>query len=120
MNTLFGLQLSFSKLGSSVNSLTMEPLYTFISKDSNYTAPECIGIVLGIASLTCVGSMTCAILLSYMDSRVEKMLERNGDGKQLELVKLSDMKNFKLTFWLIVLICVSYYIAILPFMSLGK
>lgn len=36
-----------------------------------------------------------------------------------EEIRLSDIKDFPLTLWLIFFICVTYYVAVFPFVSLG-
>lgn len=61
LNMVFGLQLSFARVGSTVNFLVMEPIYKEVTK--YYQGPRAIGVVLFIASVTCVMSMTCALIL---------------------------------------------------------
>ncbi|XP_076244875.1 lysosomal dipeptide transporter MFSD1 isoform X2 [Calliopsis andreniformis] len=117
LNMVFGLQLSFARVGSTVNFLVMEPVYNYVSQ--YYKGPECIGIVLFLASLTCVGSMICACVLGIMDKRAERLLRR-GEGQETEAVSLTDVKDFKLIFWLVAFICIAYYVAIFPFIALGK
>lgn len=117
LNLVFGLQLSFARVGSTVNFLVMEPIYNYVSQ--YYKGPQCIGIVLFLAALTCVVSMICACVLGIMDKRVERLLRR-GEGQEHEVVSLTDIKDFKLIFWLIALICIAYYVAIFPFVALGK
>ena len=34
-------------------------------------------------------------------------------------IRLRDVKDFPLTFWLISVICVAYYVAVFPFVGLG-
>lgn len=114
---VFGLQLSFARVGSTVNFLVMEPIYKYVAKD--YSGPQCIGIVLFLASLTCVFSMICACLLGLMDKRTETLLRR-GHGEEPKQIKLTDVKNFRGVFWLVALICIAYYVAIFPFIALGK
>lgn len=36
-----------------------------------------------------------------------------------EVIRLSDVKDFPATLWLIFIICVAYYVAIFPFIALG-
>lgn len=117
LNMVFGLQLSFARVGSTVNFLVMEPVYTYVSQ--YYKGPECIGIVLFLAASTCVMSMICACLLALMDKRAERLLRR-GEGSEPQVVSLKDVKDFKMIFWLIAIICVAYYVAIFPFVALGK
>ncbi|XP_043262920.1 major facilitator superfamily domain-containing protein 1-like [Colletes gigas] len=117
LNMVFGLQLSFARLGSTVNFLVMDPVYNYVSQ--YYKGPQCIGIVLFLAATTCVGSLICACALGIIDKRAERLLRR-GEGQEHKVVGLSDVKDFKLIFWLITLLCIAYYVAIFPFISLGK
>lgn len=114
---VFGLQLSFARLGSTVNFLVMEPIYGYVAK--TYSGAQCIGVVLFLAALTCVFSMLCAVLLGLMDRRTETLLRR-GHGEEKEVIRLSDVKYFNGIFWLIAIICIAYYVAIFPFIALGK
>lgn len=119
LNLLFGLQWSFSQLGSTVNSLTMGNVYKLASEALNDTGHECLGIALFLAAMTTGGSMICALLLGYMDSHHEKVLERNK-GKKSNPVKLADIKHFQLSYWLIVIVCSAYCVAVFPFTALAK
>lgn len=117
LNMVFGLQLSFARVGSTVNFLVMEPVYNYVFQ--YYKGPQCIGIVLFLAAGTCVMSMICACMLGLMDKRAERLLRR-GEGQEPQIVSLKDVKDFKLIFWLLALICIAYYVAIFPFIALGK
>ena len=37
-----------------------------------------------------------------------------------DVIKLTAVKDFPLSLWLIFIICVAYYVAIFPFISLGQ
>ncbi|XP_028046162.1 major facilitator superfamily domain-containing protein 1 isoform X2 [Monomorium pharaonis] len=117
LNMVFGLQLSFARVGSTVNFLVMEPVYNYVSQ--YYKGPTCIGVVLFLAAVTCVLSMTCACALAFMDKRAERLLRR-GEGQEPQVISLKDVKDFKPIFWLIAIICIAYYVAIFPFIALGK
>jgi hypothetical protein len=54
-----------------------------------------------------------------MDKRAERILKRKTaqDG---EVVRLTDVKDFPAIFWLISVVCVAYYVAVFPFIALGK
>lgn len=137
LNMVFGLQLSFARVGSTVNFWVMEPIYSWVNQW--YTGYEGLGIVLFIgtyllfcivcfiikflniftATLTCLISMLCSIILGCLDKRAERMLRRN-EGASGDMVHLKDVKDFGLSFWLITIICVAYYVAIFPFIGLGK
>ncbi|KAJ8917453.1 hypothetical protein NQ315_005500 [Exocentrus adspersus] len=117
LNMVFGLQLSFARVGSTVNFIVMESIYNWIHEA--HTGPQGLGIVLFIATLTCVLSMLCALILGCFDKRAERILRRNEESLG-DVVRLRDVKDFKATFWLVTVICVAYYVAIFPFISLAK
>lgn len=54
-----------------------------------------------------------------MDRRAQRILNRN-DNPSGEVAKLSDIITFKVTFWMVSVVCVAYYVAIFPFIALGK
>lgn len=114
---VFGFQLSFARVGSTVNFLVMEPIYKYASQF--YSGPTCIGVVLFLAATTCVASMICACILGLMDRRMEKVLRR-GEGEEPRVARFTDMKDFRGVFWLVAFICIAYYVAIFPFIALGK
>ncbi|CAK1603057.1 unnamed protein product [Parnassius mnemosyne] len=118
LNMVFGLQLSFSRFGSTVNFWVMEPIYRWVA--NYYGGYERLGVALFIASFTCVGSLICGLLLGWMDYRAEKILGRREEHNSEEPLRLLDIVNFKPVFWLVSVICVAYYLAIFPFIALGK
>lgn len=118
LNMVFGLQLSFARFGSTVNFLVMEPIYKYVKQ--YYTGTYVLGMVLFAAASTCVMSFTSALLLGWMDKRAEKVLRRQAIAAEGEIPRLSDVKTFKVTFWMVTVICVAYYVAIFPFIALGK
>ncbi|CAG4998783.1 unnamed protein product [Parnassius apollo] len=118
LNMVFGLQLSFSRFGSTVNFWVMEPIYRWVA--NYYGGYERLGVALFIASLTCVGSLICGLLLGWMDYRAEKILGRREEHNSEEPLRLLDIVHFKPVFWLVSVICVAYYLAIFPFIALGK
>ncbi|XP_055859252.1 major facilitator superfamily domain-containing protein 1 [Episyrphus balteatus] len=117
LNMVFGLQLSFARIGSAVNFLVMEPLYKHVTEF--YHGSTAVGVVLLLAGVTCVISFFCALILGCMDKRAERILGRNNNPSG-EVVKLSDVFTFKTSFWLVSIICVAYYVAIFPFIAMGK
>lgn len=57
--------------------------------------------------------------IGWMDKRAERILQRNTNPTG-EIAKLSDIVTFKVTFWMVSVICVAYYVAIFPFIAMGK
>ncbi|XP_031634922.1 major facilitator superfamily domain-containing protein 1 isoform X2 [Contarinia nasturtii] len=117
LNMVFGLQLSFARVGSTVNFIVMEPIYKYINKW--YKGHMCLGVVMLISFTTCLMSFACAVLLGWLDKRAQRILQRN-DNPSGDVAKLSDVKTFKISFWMVSVICVAYYVAIFPFVALGK
>ncbi|CAH2243989.1 jg18512 [Pararge aegeria aegeria] len=119
LNMVFGLQLSISRFGSTVNFWIMESVYQWVA--TYYAGYERLGMALFIASLTCLGSLICALILGWMDLRAEKALRQpEVQIKQDQPFHLKDILKFKSVFWLQAVICVAYYLAIFPFIALGK
>lgn len=52
LNTVFGLQLSFARVGSTVNLDVMEPLYNWVGE--YYHGYTCLGIALYIGMCKCI------------------------------------------------------------------
>ncbi|XP_059060480.1 major facilitator superfamily domain-containing protein 1-like [Achroia grisella] len=118
LNMVFGLQLSFSRFGSTVNFWVMEPIYKWVG--NYYAGYERLGVALFIAALTCLISLVCGLILGWMDYRAEKILGRQDEQANEEPFHLKDVLHFKSVFWLVSVICVAYYLAIFPFIALGK
>lgn len=61
LNMVFGLQLSVARFGSTVNFWVMQPIYNYVY-DLHQTLPP-LGVVLLLATVTCVLSLMCALVL---------------------------------------------------------
>lgn len=116
LNMVFGLQLSFARVGSSVNFWVMISIYNWIN--GYFSGYKCLGIVLSIASLTCLLSLICALVLGYFDRRAEKVLQNLSNDTE-EVIRIKDVKYFPLTFWMMSIICIAYYVAVFIFIGLG-
>ncbi|XP_013866535.1 lysosomal dipeptide transporter MFSD1 isoform X2 [Austrofundulus limnaeus] len=119
LNLVFGLQLSMARLGSTVNMNIMGWVYNKVALAVGSTGYTALGASLMIAAATCVFSLICALVLAFLDKRAEKILNKE-QGKTGEVIKLTDVKHFPSTLWLIFIICVGYYVAIFPFIGLGQ
>jgi Na+/melibiose symporter-like transporter len=104
--------------GSSLTLITMTPLYKEISKIKS--GNECLGIVLLIAATVCLFSLLCAVILALMDLRRTRVIKQDPIRKASGKIKLSDALKFPATFWLLVLICATFYCAVFPFICLSK
>ncbi|MBN3295714.1 MFSD1 protein, partial [Amia calva] len=119
LNLVFGLQLSMARLGSTVNMNIMGWIYSRIQGLVGFPGYTTLGITLMIGSATCIFSLICALILGFLDKRAERILNKE-QGKTGEVIKLTDVKDFSLSLWLIFIICVGYYVAVFPFIGLGQ
>ncbi|TRY58324.1 hypothetical protein DNTS_031771 [Danionella cerebrum] len=119
LNLVFGLQLSMARLGSTVNMNVIGWVYGRIRAMLGSTGYTTLGITLMISASTCLFSLLCAFILGFLDKRAEKILNKE-QGKSGEVIKLSDVRHFPFSLWLIFIICVAYYVAIFPFIGLGQ
>ncbi|KAM7301688.1 major facilitator superfamily domain-containing protein 1 isoform X2 [Ixodes scapularis] len=116
LNTVFGLQLSISRLGSMANFMTMPLLFTSFSK--LYSGTSGLGVTLLVAAFWCLLSMLCAVVLAVLDRRAARVLKREA-AQTGGVVRLQDVRDFPRTFWMLCFVCVSYYVTLFPFIGLG-
>lgn len=114
LNTVFGLQLSFARVGSTVNLWVLGPMYNWV--EQYFHGYQCLGVTLFISAATCVMSLFGAIILGMLRNKREESARDNPNN---EVVRITDIKDFNVTFWLITVICVAYYVAIFPLIALG-
>uniref|UniRef100_A0A8C1M3I1 Lysosomal dipeptide transporter MFSD1 n=1 Tax=Cyprinus carpio TaxID=7962 RepID=A0A8C1M3I1_CYPCA len=121
LNLVFGLQLSMARVGSTVNMNVIGWVYGRIEAMLGSTGHTTLGITLmiGETASTCLFSLICALILGFLDRRAEKILHKE-QGRTGEVIKLTDVKDFPVSLWLIFIICVAYYVAIFPFIGLGQ
>ncbi|XP_004704172.1 major facilitator superfamily domain-containing protein 1 isoform X2 [Echinops telfairi] len=119
LNLVFGLQLSMARIGSTVNINLMGWLYATMEASLGSAGYTVLGVTLLIGGITCILSLLCAFALAYLDRRAERILHKE-QGKTGEVIKLTDVKDFSFPLWLIFLVCVCYYVAVFPFIGLGK
>ncbi|XP_051934630.1 major facilitator superfamily domain-containing protein 1 isoform X2 [Hippocampus zosterae] len=119
LNLVFGLQLSMARLGSTVNMNIMGWVYSKVTLLLGAPGHTTLGCSFMIAAVTCIFSLTCALVLAFLDKRAEKILQKE-QGKTGEVIQLTDVKDFPLPLWIIFIICVCYYVAIFPFIGLGQ
>ncbi|XP_022672939.1 major facilitator superfamily domain-containing protein 1-like isoform X3 [Varroa destructor] len=117
LNTVFGLLLSIARAGSLVNFNAMVPVYNEVMK--HFKGHEALGVTLMLAGVLCIFSLICAIILAAFDKRAERILNRAAHGTG-ETVNIKDVLYFPVQFWLLCLVCVTYYVSIFPFISFGS
>ena len=120
LNMVFGLQLSFSRLGSTLNMNIQTPLYNYF-RDTypSWQTYQILSATLYVGVVMCIFSFFCGIILALIDKRASRILKRGSAGSG-EVIKITDVRFFPVSFWLICIICVMYYAAVFPFVAVGK
>lgn len=121
LNLVFGVQLSMSRVGSTVNMNSMQHLYDALPEQAK--PYKRLGIALFLAAFTCLFSFCLAILMGFLDKRAHRFVkpcnEGEGAPEDQPTIKFKDVLHFPLSFWLISIICVAYYVTVFPYISLG-
>ncbi len=103
----FGINLTIARLGSfaALNSPTWAKVYY-----ENWQEPLLISVVAATISVLAV------IIYMIMDTNASKRFTLSADLAQDKIV-FKDIFRFSLSFWYIVLLCVTFYSAIFPFQT---
>ena len=117
LNMVFGLQLSIASVGSTFSFQVMDPIYESMLDNGN-SAYHALGQTLFLGGLVCVVSFICATLLGLLDARASRIIHQ--ENTRSDMIVLRDALQFPKKFWFLCLVCVSYYVAIFPFISLGQ
>lgn len=117
LNTVFGFQITVSRAGSTLAYNTMHPIFNYFIK--YYPPQTALGYTLLIAGSTCLISLLFSFILALLDKRAERILARPSVQSE-ENISLKDATNFKSEFWMLAIICVSFYLTIFPFIALGS
>ena len=120
LNMVFGLQLSFSRVGSTLNMNVMTPIYnSFRSDFPSFEDYEVLAASLYVGVGLCIFSFLCGVVIALLDKRAATILRRESSSTG-EVIRISDVRYFPVSFWLISIICVTYYAAVFPFIAVGK
>ncbi|XP_044751170.1 major facilitator superfamily domain-containing protein 1-like [Coccinella septempunctata] len=117
LNMVFGLQLSFARVGSTVNFMVMEGVYNLV--EERFKGLDGLAITFYLATITCVFSFICSLFLGFMDKKAERVLRVNNTVPS-DPVRMSDVRFFSGKFWLLNVIIIFFYVAIFPFFTIGK
>lgn len=105
-----GLNIAISRLGSTVNTALTPQFY---DATDGYFLPFFVGLIL------CCLSFIAGLGLCWMDResdrREGKLKGGANEPDESEQIKLSDLKNFNLTFWLLAVNCMLIYGAFFSF-----
>jgi len=123
LNMVFGIQASLTNLGSSLTFIGNDYLYNFV-KETQVEGSKVIGITFFIAGILIVLDLMNSVIMMFRDNRAERILK--DDMKILRSqecdnkIRLKDILEFNLSFWIISLIIGTYNGTIFPFISFGK
>lgn len=104
LTTAFGITLAFARIGSAINFL----ITPFLGRNS-------IGLALWFGVACCLVSMFFAIQLAFWDWRAEKIVPP-ADAKN-DPIRLTDVFHFKYTLWMLIAVCVFFYISVFVFLQ---
>ncbi|MBT8039777.1 MAG: MFS transporter [Gammaproteobacteria bacterium] len=104
----FGVNLTIARLGSYTADLS--PTWAGFAYDGGWQPPLVIAAVIG--TLCLIGAVVYGIL--EVSAKRKHSL---GEAAATDKLVLSDLFSFSKSFWLITLLCVTFYSAIFPFRS---
>ena len=111
-----GLNLSVARLGSVINAAIVPTLYE----------KHGLGMALGVGCILCAFSVICAIGIACVDKKAEdeeKRVRGTAEVAQVDAeskFKLSDIANFKISYWLLTGSCVLTYCSVFPYIQVAS
>lgn len=124
LNTVFGFHM-VSRIGSAISFIVMDDIHDFVRK--YYDGNIAIGIALACASFTLIISFVCSLILALLYTLTEKQHKQQQNTevtidkqKQTPIMRFSDIGTFGKTYWFTVLIIVTFYVTLIPFIAVAK
>jgi nitrate/nitrite transporter NarK len=109
-----GLNITLARLGSSLNSVMSPWIYEHFGQKLVY--PMLAGVGWTIFSLA------CALLTNWFDYKADQ--DEGIAEKQVldesDQVRISDVKTFPLSYWLLLIICLCIYSSFFPFLNVAN
>ncbi|WAR28921.1 MFSD1-like protein [Mya arenaria] len=123
LNMVMGLRTSIARVSSVMALNVLGPLYNVMTNFSSSNVS--LGLTLLSGSFVCSVSALAAIVFALLDRRADKrtmkVAAKESDAKEdLETIKLSEIKEFPATFWLISFTAAVYYLQLFPFIAQGQ
>lgn len=106
----FGFNLTIARIGSVINGITV-PL---IANNSSVATALYVGFAICLFSL--LNAFCLAIVDWYADKKDGKKVTLSSEDK----FHWSDLKTFKLPFWLICASCVFVYMSVFPYLQIAS
>ncbi|XP_052215175.1 major facilitator superfamily domain-containing protein 1-like isoform X1 [Dreissena polymorpha] len=124
LNMVMGLKISAARLSSVLTINVMVPIYEYFS--NVFDQPTCLGVTLLVGSGVALVSAVSAVILSILDRRADTFNHHHNLGlhtkskENVEAMKISDVKHFSASFWLISVTTAIYYLQLMPFVAQGQ
>ncbi|KRZ08783.1 Major facilitator superfamily domain-containing protein 1 [Trichinella zimbabwensis] len=109
LNLVFGITLSFARVGSTISMNILKPIYNAIEQYFQGVAFAAI-------------SLSCSIVIAFHDRQHDRHLKslqstEAAEPSEQDVVKIMDIIRLPLSLWILCGICVSYYMTIFPFIA---
>ncbi|KRX13589.1 Phosphatidylinositol 4-kinase beta [Trichinella nelsoni] len=114
LNLVFGITLSFARVGSTISMNILKPIYNAIGQ--HFQSYTCLGVAFAAFSLS------CSIVIAFHDRQHDRHLKslqsaEAAEPSEQDVVKIMDIIRLPLSLWILCGICVSYYMTIFPFIA---
>ncbi|KRZ15272.1 Major facilitator superfamily domain-containing protein 1 [Trichinella pseudospiralis] len=114
LNLVFGITLSFARVGSTISMNILKPIYNAI--EQYFQSYTCLGVAFAAVSLS------CSIVIAFHDRQHDRHLKslqstETAEPSEQDVVKIIDIIRLPLSLWILCGICVSYYMTIFPFIA---
>ena len=116
LSFVFGLICGSGRIGSILNLNLTGQLYKALSFLKNRNAR--LGSVLLLAFGVCTVGLTLGIIASILDYRREKVLGTKREKQRG--FKLKDIKDFSLSFWLLLIVGTLFFSLVFPFVGIAQ
>lgn len=117
LNSVFGLQLSMARNGSTVTISLMGWPYSKVEVLLGFVGHTTLEVTLMTGGITYIFPLVCALDLAYLYQRAERILHEE-QGKTGEVVQWPDFSSP--LWWCMFIHCVCYCVAVFPFVELEK
>ena len=77
LNMVFGFQLSFARVGSYANFLSVGPIFEYLKDAKHYIGTAALGWTFTIAGISTILSLLGALILGLLDKRRAKIMGTN-------------------------------------------
>ncbi|CEG42787.1 major facilitator superfamily [Plasmopara halstedii] len=108
-----GINLSVARLGSVINN----ELSPFVAQAFSVSKALWVGVIM------CMASAFTVLLLIPIDQRADQLTKKRNQKKEVcegDSIHFSDVRHFRLAFWLLALSCLVVYGCVIPFNNVAS